>query len=179
VRVDLASRRGFRVAAFAPILVLGACSLHVSKHGVSGSILGHSFAAKSGTLPTGFPTTVPQPDGARVLGGAGATNRWDAAFAVTGSVAAGAASYEAKFRSAGYAVTDVHPGLSPVTGSTAAASATTVTATGASFTATGQGWKVEALLGSATGSTDGQLRSREYAVNITVVPSATIASSSP
>ena len=97
-------------------LTLSACSLHVSSHGVSGNVFGHSFSAAKGALPSGFPSGVPVPDHSRVLGGGGTENNWDAAFAVTGSIAAGAAAYQAKFESAGYTISDVRSGTTPVTG---------------------------------------------------------------
>jgi len=163
------------LVATAAAVTLSACSLHISKHGVSGSILGHSFAGSSGALPSGFPTNVPVPDGARVLGGAGTGNRWDAAFAGTGSVATGTAAYEAKFRSAGYTLSNIQSGSTSVTATTAAgATSSSITLSGASFTATGSGWTVEVLSGSTTSSTGGALRPGEYAVNITVVPAGSV-----
>jgi hypothetical protein len=166
--------------ALAAALSLSACSLHISKNGVSGNILGHSFAGSRGALPTGFPSNVPVPDGARVLGGAGTQNRWDAAFAVTGSVATGAAAYESKFRSAGYTLTNIQTGTTSVTATTAAgATSSTVTLSGVSFTATGSGWTVEVLSGSTSSSTGGALRAGEYGVNITVVPAGSVPVSAP
>ena len=160
-------------------LALSACSLHLSKNGISGNVLGHSFSGSSGALPTGFPSNVPVPDGSRVLGGAGTSNRWDAAFAVTGAVTTGTAAYESKFRSAGYTLTNVESGSTQVTATTSAGStSTTVTLTGASFTATGSGWTVEVLSGSASSSI-GTLRSGEFAVNITVVPEGSVPTSAP
>ncbi len=161
-------------------LSLSACSLHISKNGVSGNILGHSFAGSRGALPTGFPSNVPVPDSSRVLGGAGTQNRWDAAFAVTGSVATGSTAYESKFRSAGYTVTNIQSGVTSVTATTSAgATSSTVTLSGSSFTATGSGWTVEVLSGSTTSPTGGTLRTGEYAVNITVVPVGSVPTSAP
>ena len=162
-------------------LALSSCSLRVSKNGISGNVLGHSFSGARGALPTGFPTNVPVPDGSRVLGGAGTSNRWDAAFAATGSVTSGLAAYEAKFRSGGYTVTNVQSGSTQVTATTGAGAngtATTVTLTGGTFTATGSGWTVEVESGT-TSSSGGTLRSGEYAVNVIVVPQGSIPTSAP
>lgn len=110
-----------RLPRWCPALVaiglsLSACGLHVSKHGVSGNIFGHRFSAASGQLPAGFPSGVPVPDASRVLGGGGADDRWDVAFAVTGSTAAGTSAYQAKFQSAGFTLSNVQAGSTPVTG---------------------------------------------------------------
>jgi hypothetical protein len=161
-------------------LLLSACGLHISKHGVSGNILGHSFSAARGSLPGGFPGGVPVPQGARVLGGGGSNGRWDVAFAATGSATAGATAYEDKFRSAGYTITDAQTGsapLNPTTGSTGTVTSTTVTVTGSVFTATDPSWTVEVEAGSSTSPTVGSLKAGEYAINVTVVPTSSVTSS--
>ncbi len=66
-------RRAVGVAAVGLALTLAGCGLHVSKNGVSGNILGHSFSASKGSLPAGFPSAIPSPDASRVLGGGGGT----------------------------------------------------------------------------------------------------------
>ncbi len=160
-------------------LTLSACSLHVSSHGVSGNVFGHSFSAAKGALPSGFPSSVPVPDDSRVLGGGGTENNWDAAFAVTGSITAGTAAYQAKFESAGYTISNVRSGTAPVTGAASSATSTTVTLTGSVFTAKNAQWAVEAASGTSSTIKGSPLRSGEFAVNITVVPiSETTTSSS-
>ena len=100
-------------------LVLSACSLHVSKHGISGNVFGHSFSGASGQLPTGFPSDVPVPDHSRVLVGGGTDNDWDVGFAVTGSLSSGTTAYQDKLQSAGYAISNVETGSTTVTSNTA------------------------------------------------------------
>ncbi len=158
-------------------LSLSACGLHVSKHGVSGNILGHNFSAASGSLPAGFPSAIPVPDHSRVLGGGGASGRWDVAFAATGNVSSGASAYQAKFRSAGYTVTNVETGSTGVTETTAASgsnTSTTVTVAGSVFTATSPQWTVEVESGSTTAPSTGTLKAGEYAINITAVPTSSL-----
>jgi len=171
-----------------PLLVLSAvtgsvltgCGLHVTKNGVSGDILGHSFSADRGALPAGFPSDVPTPDHARVLGGGGTDNRWDAAFALNGGVTSGTEAYEDKFRSAGFIITNAEIGTVPTPSSTAAATgstSTTVTVEGSVFTASTSQWTVAVVGGSTTAPTTGTLKPGEFAVNITVVPTSSIATS--
>jgi hypothetical protein len=160
--------------------VLSGCGLHVSKNGVNGNILGHNFSAAKGTLPAGFPRDVPVPDSSRVLAGGGASNNWDVAFAATGSLASGTTGYESKFRSAGYTVTNVQTGLAPPTGSTgpgAGSTSTTVTLTGSVFTAKDAQWTVQVVTGSSSSTKGSDLRPGEFAINITVVPTSSITSS--
>ena len=149
-------------------LALSACGLHVSKHGVSGNILGHSFSASSGQLPTGFPSSVPVPDNSRVLGGAGSDNRWDVAFAVTGSLTQGTTAYQDKLRSAGYTISNVETGSTTVTSNPAAQQSTNLA--GSVFTATDAQWTVEVTSGTTSSSKTGVLKAGEFAINITVVP---------
>ena len=92
-------------------LTLSACGLHVSSHGVRGNVFGYSFSASSGQLPSGFPSNVPVPDDSRVLDGGGADNRWDVAFAVTGSLAPGTTAYRDKLQSAGYTLSNIGVGV--------------------------------------------------------------------
>jgi hypothetical protein len=157
-------------------LALSACGLHVSKHGVSGNIMGHSFSAASGSLPAGFPGGVPVPAGARVLGGGGTNGRWDVSFAATGSATVGASAYQERFRSDGYTITDAQAGSAPIspTGSAGTATSTTVTVTGSVFTARSPSWTVEVEAGSSTSPTIGSLKAGEYAVNVTVVPTSSV-----
>ncbi len=113
------THRVLGIASVGLAIALTACGLHVSKHGLSGNILGHSFSAAKGSLPAGFPSAVPAPDSSRVLGGGGGDNRWDAVFAVTGTITSGTTAYESKLRSAGYTITNYQSGSTPVTGGTA------------------------------------------------------------
>jgi len=118
--------------------------IHISKNGISGNILGHKFSAASHSLPAGFPSEVPLPDNSKVLGGGGVSDSsgtvYDAAFAVSGTVGPATSAYEAKFRSAGYTLSNVHA-PSPIsngsstTGSGSNSTSTTVTVTGGTFTA--------------------------------------------
>jgi hypothetical protein len=153
-------------------ITLSACGLHVSKHGVSGNVFGHHFSAASGQLPAGFPSSVPVPDASRVLGGGGADNRWDVGFAVTGSVTAGTAAYQAKFQSAGFTVSNIHPGSTPDTGASSGSPSTTVTLTGSLFTANDAQWTVEVESGSTSSVANGVLKPGEFAINITVEPAS-------
>ena len=167
------------VALAATGLVFSACGLHVSKHGVSGNVFGHKFSAESGSLPAGFPSDVPQPDNSRVLGGGGADNYWDAAFAATGSQSSGTTAYASKFQAAGYSVTNVQNGSQQTNGTSGTnpnSTSTTVTLTGSVFTAHNAQWTVQVETGTTTSSTAGALRSGEYAINITVVPTSSITS---
>jgi len=161
---------GWLLALMATGLALSACGLHVSKHGVSGNAFGHSFSASSGQLPAGFPTSVPVPDSSRVLGGGGSDNRWDVAFAVTGSLTQGTTGYQAKFQSAGYTLSNIQSGSTPATGPASGSPTTTLTLTGSAFTATDAQWTVEVASGTTSSSKTGVLKAGEFAVNITVVP---------
>jgi hypothetical protein len=160
-------------------LTLSACGLHVSKHGVSGSVFGHNFSAASGQLPTGFPSSVPVPDASRVLGGGGADNKWDVGFAVTGSITSGTTAYQTKFQSAGYTISNIQSGSTPDTGSPSASPSTTLTLSGSVFTAKDAQWTVEVESGSTSSVTNGVLKAGEFAINITVVPASSASSSSP
>jgi len=168
-----------RILALASVgLFLSGCGLHVSKNGVSGNIMGHSFSGAAGALPAGFPSEVPVPDNSRVLAGGGADNRWDAAFAVTGSLASGTTSYEDKFRSMGYTVADVEQGSSPIAGGAGSGSTTTTVAVaGSVFSATSPRWTIQVESGSTTSSTGSGLKPGEFAINATVVPTSTITTS--
>lgn len=161
-------------------LVLTGCSLHVSKHGVSGNIFGHSFSGAKGSLPAGFPSDVPTPDQSRVLAGGGSDNNWDVAFAVTGAVDAGTTAYQSKLQAAGYTIGNVHTGSTQVTGSTGAASTeTTVTVTGSAFEAADAHWRIQVASGNTSSVNRGGLRPGEFGLNITVVPATSTPSSSP
>jgi hypothetical protein len=163
-------------------LALTACGLHISKNGVSGNILGHKFSAAEHQLPAGFPSDIPTPTGATVLGGGGVSDAngsgWDAAFALTGTVAAGSTAYQKQFTDAGYTVTDVQssgptPVTAPTTGSTVAgATSTTVTLDGASFQAANSTWTVQVLLGSSSSAVGSELKAGQFGVNITAVPTS-------
>ncbi len=155
-------------------LVLSGCSLHISRHGVSGNVFGHSFSGARGALPTGFPTSVPVPDSSRVLVGGHVDNDWDAAFGVTGAITSGTTAYESKLQSAGYAITNVHAGTTPVTSPPASnsnAPTTTVTVTGSVFTAANTQWTVQVESASSS-SSGGGLRAGEFAINIMIVPAS-------
>jgi hypothetical protein len=154
-------------------IAVSACSLHVSKHGISGNILGHSFSGAEGALPAGFPNNVPVPDSSRVLAGGGTNNAWDVAFAVTGAVTSGTSGYESKLRSAGYTITNIRSGSTPVTAVTNAAASstsTTITVAGTEFTAADSSWTIQVVSGTTTSSTGGGLKAGEFAINITVIP---------
>jgi hypothetical protein len=152
-----------------------ACSIHISRNGISGEIGGHKFSAALHGLPAGFPTDVPLPDNARVIGGAGTNRGYDAAFAMPGTVAAGAHAYEAKFQAAGYTVTNIgSPSTTDLSGSGQNSTSTTVTLTGASFTAKNANWMVQVEIGSSSSAVSTELKTGEFGVNITVVsPSST------
>jgi hypothetical protein len=167
------------IAGVGLAVLLSACSLHVSKNGVSGNILGHSFSGAKGSLPAGFPSDVPTPDSSRVLAGGGADNNWDVAFAISGTFSAGTMAYESKLRSAGYAISNYQSGTTPVTGSTGAGStATTITASGATFEATDPHWRIQVASGTTSSANGSGLRAGEFALNITVLPASTTTPSS-
>jgi hypothetical protein len=170
-----AARRGaghWLPALVAVGLTLSACSLHISKHGLSGNALGHSFSAASGQLPAGFPSSVPQPDNSRVLGGGGSDNRWEAAFAVTGSLTPGTTAYQDKFQSAGYTLSNIQSGSTPATGTPSGSPTTTLTLSGSVFTAKDAQWTVEVASGTTSSSNTGVLKAGEFAISVTVVPAA-------
>ena len=152
-----------------------ACGLHVSKHGVSGDLFGHHFSASSGQLPAGFPSSVPVPDASRVLGGGGADDKWDVGFAVTGSIAAGTSAYQAKLRSSGYTLSAIRSGSTQDTEAPSGSSSTTITLTGSVFTATDTQWTVQVESGTTSSVTNGVLKAGEFAINITVVPTSSVA----
>jgi hypothetical protein len=159
------------------VLVLSGCSLHVTKHGVSGNAFGHNFSGATGELPAGFPTNVPLPDHSRVLIGGGTNNKWDVAFAVTGSQASETSAYQAKVQSAGYTISNVQTGSPPIaSGPGANSSPTTVSAAGSAFTAKNAQWTME-VVSAATSSQGTGLKPGEFAINITVVPASLTTSS--
>jgi hypothetical protein len=169
--------RHWLLALASGVLVLSGCSLHVTKHGVSGNAFGHSFSGATGALPAGFPSNVPVPDHSRVLAGAGTNNAWDVAFAVTGSEASGTSAYQAKVQSAGYAISNVQTGSSPNAGGTGAnSSPTTVSAAGSVFTAKNAQWTMQ-VVSAATSSQGTGLKPGEFAINITVVAASSTTSS--
>jgi hypothetical protein len=159
-------------------VALSACSLHVSRHGISGNILGHSFSGAEGVLPAGFPNNVPVPDHSRVLAGGGTNNAWDVAFAVTGPVTSGTSGYESKLGAAGYTITNIRSGSTPVTAVTdpgSGSTSTTITVAGTEFTAADSSWTIQVASGTTTSPTGGGLKAGEFAINITVIahPSGT------
>ncbi len=170
------ARRGRRWALLVVSggLALSACGLHVSKHGISGDVFGHHFSAATGQLPAGFPSSVPVPDASRVLGGASEDGKWDVGFAVTGSITAGTAAYQAKFQSAGYTLSDIRSGSTPDTVQPSGSSSTTITLTGSLFTATDAQWTVQVESGATSAVTNGVLKAGEFAINITVVPTSSV-----
>lgn len=154
-------------------VILSGCGLHVTKHGVSGNAFGHNFSGATGALPTGFPSNVPLPDHSRVLVGGGTNNDWNVTFAVTGSVTDGTNAYQAKVQAAGYGISNVQSGSSPVPAGTGSSSTgTTVTATGSIFTAKNAQWAMQVVAGSTTASTTSGLKPGEFAINITLVPAS-------
>ncbi len=167
--------RGAAAVLAVAAAVLAACSLHVTNHGISGNILGHSFSGATGALPTGFPSDVPVPDNSRVLAGGGAQNNWDVAFAVKGTVSAGTAAYQSKLRSAGYTVSNVQSGSAdtPTSAASGAKSTqTTITVSGSTFTAKDAKWTVQVASGTTSANTNGEIKPGEFALNITVVPTS-------
>lgn len=152
-------------------ILVSACGIHISKNGISGDIAGHHFSAALHGLPSGFPTDVPLPDSARVIGGAGTNGGYDAIFAVPGTVSTGAQAYEAKFQSAGFTVSNISsPATTELSGSAQNATSTTMTLTAASFTAQNGAWTVQVEIGSSSSAVSTDLRAGEFGVNITVVP---------
>ncbi len=160
------------VACLATVaLSLAACGIHVTKNGISGNILGHSFSGSRGSLPAGWPSSITMPDNYRVIAAGGTDNRWDAVLGVTGSFSSGTAAYQSKLQSAGYTISNVQTGSLP-TGSSGAGSSTgsTVNATSSVFTAKNAQWTLEVITGTTSASTDGDLKPGEFAVNITAAP---------
>jgi hypothetical protein len=155
-------------------IMVSACSLHVSKHGISGNVFGHKFSGASGQLPSGFPSNVPVPDNSRVLIGGGTDNDWDVSFAVTGTLSSGTTAYQSKFQSAGYTISNVETGSTTVTSNTALGQNTNVA--GSVFTAKNSQWTVEVASGTTSSAKNGPLKAGEFAINITVVP---VTSTSP
>jgi hypothetical protein len=164
------------LAVLAIVVVASGCGLHVSKNGVSGEVFGHSFSAAKGQLPAGFPKSVPQPAASRVLGGGGADGRFDVAYAVTGTISAGTAAYQATLQSAGFAISNIETGSTevtqpPATGSTSGGStSTTLTLTGSTFMAKDAQWTVQVESGTSSSVKGTGLKSGEFAINATVVP---------
>jgi len=162
-------------------LALAACSLHISKNGVSGNILGHKFSAAEHALPQGFPSDVPLPDNSRVLGGGGTSVKngegWDALFAVTGSGSSVMSAYQSKLKGAGYTITDVQnpQTFSTPTSSGGGGTSTTQTVNVGSFTATNSQWTIKVLVGTTSG-TGGELKPGEVGLNITLVPTSDVTS---
>ncbi len=168
------------IAAVGLAIALTGCGLHVSKNGVSGNILGHSFSASKGSLPAGFPSAVPVPDGSRVLGGGGADNHWDAAFAVTGVITSGTMAYESKLRAAGFTITNYQAGSTPVTSATGSGStSTTVTLSGATFQAGDPQWTVQVVSGNTSSIQGTGLKTGEFAIDLIVVPASSTTTSAP
>jgi hypothetical protein len=158
---------GVGVAVFA--LALSACSLHVTKNGVSGNILGNKFSAGK-SLPAGFPSVVPTPADAQVLFGAGGSNSHGAVYTVefgvtSASIVTVFSTYEAQFRAAGFTV-NVTSAPSSATTTSSAAGGTSVSISGA-FTATGSGFQV-AVSALDSSSVSGQLKAGEIPINVVV-----------
>ncbi len=170
--------RRWSLVLVATALALSACSLHISKNGVSGNVFGHHFSAAKGALPSGFPSSVSVPDSSRVLYGGGTDNNWDVGFAVTGSITSGTSAYQSKMQAAGYTISNVQSGTTPVTGTPSSGPSTTVTLTGSTFTAKNSQWTVEVVSGT-TSSKGGPLKAGEFAINITVLPASETTTSSP
>jgi hypothetical protein len=154
------------------MFVLSGCGLNVSKNGVSGEVFGHSFSAAKGQLPDGFPKAVPPAAHSRVLGGGGADNRFDVAYAVTGTAAAGTADYQSTLQSAGFAISNVETGSTQVTepASSGTSTSTTLTLTGSTFTAKSAQWTVEVESGTSSSVKGTGLKPGEFAINVTVEP---------
>ena len=79
--------------------------------------------------------------------------------------------------SAGFTVTNAETGAAPTTPSVPASggsTSTTVTVEGSVFTASDATWTVEVVGGSTTAPTTGALKPGEFAVNITVVPTSSL-----
>jgi hypothetical protein len=145
-------------AALAAGLAISACS---SGSSVSGTSNGTNYSAAAGKLPAGFPSDIPTPSNSRVLGGGGVGSNWNVAFALTGSVNDGFNSYQDKFRSEGYTVTDSSSGTG------------TGGATGATFTANNSKWTVHVAGGSSPSSASGgSLKSGEFPLNVTATPAS-------
>ena len=161
------------ISLVATVLMLSSCSLHISKHGISGTAFGHSFSGASGQLPAGFPSDVPVPDQSRVLVGGGTDNNWDVGFAVTGSLASGTTAYQGKLQSAGYTISNVETGSTTVTSNTAVPQNTNLA--GSVFTAKNAQWTVQVESGSTSSTKGSPLKSGEFAINITVVPASSTA----
>ena len=174
-----AAEGALRILAFGGLgLALGGCAVHISKNGISGNILGHSFSGATGALPAGFPSDIPVPDRARVLAGGGTNGRWDAAFAVAGLASAGTGSYEAKLRVAGYTLSNIETGSAPLTAAGTGSTSTTVTVSGTVFVAHDSQWTLDVASGSTTSPTEGGLKPGEFAINVTAVPTSSITTSS-
>ena len=105
-----------------------------------------------------------------MLGGGGSDNRWDVAFAVTGSLTQGTTAYQDKFQSAGYTLSNIQSGSTPATGTPSGSPTTTLTLTGSVFTAKDAQWTVQVASGTTSSPTTGVLKAGEFAVNITVLP---------
>ncbi len=169
------------VAVVACTLGLSACSLHISKKGFSGDILGHKISGAEGQLPAGFPSDIPTPIGARVLGGGGGsgnnTQAWDAAFAVSTGVAAAQTNYLNQLKAGGYTISNVQ---APKTGSTGSlttsagsgATSTTITGTAGTFTATNPTWTINVITGKTSSGIGQALKPGETGINITAIPTA-------
>jgi hypothetical protein len=156
-------------------LLVSACSIHVTKNGISGNIAGHKFAASAHSLPAGFPTDVPLPSRSRVIGGAGFSDSrgsgYDAVFAVRGTVTTGLKDYESEFRAAGYKITESSMAPPPATTGTNSPS-TTLTVTGGAFQAANSNWNVVVLAGSRSTAASSKVRNGEFGLNLTVTPPA-------
>jgi hypothetical protein len=183
--VEQSTRRRGAMAAglLAGALVLTGCGIHLSKHGISGNIMGHHFSAEQGALPTGFPSDVPVPADSRVLGGGGAGDSngsgYEVGFAVTAPVDQAFASYQQTFKNAGYTISNVQAPeavttptapAGPASGSSV--TSTTVTLTGGVFTARNKSWNVEVVVGKSSEAFGGVLKAGETGISITVASSS-------
>ena len=97
-------------------------------------------------------------------------------FAVTGSITAGTAAYQAKLQSAGYTLSNVRSGSTTVT---VRRGRQQTTLAGSLFTAKDAQWTVEVASGSTSSVTGGVLKAGEFAINITVVPASSTARRPP
>jgi hypothetical protein len=178
-RRALVRRTATLVTVAACALTLSACSLHIGKKGFSGDILGHKISGAEGQLPAGFPSDIPTPTGARVLGGGGGsdnnTQAWDAAFAVTTGVAAAQTAYLNQLKAGGYTISNLQAPETGSTGSltTAAGSgstSTTITGTAGTFTATNPTWTINVITGKTSSGIGEALKPGETGINITATP---------
>jgi hypothetical protein len=160
-------------------LAFAGCSIHISKNGISGNVLGHKFSAEKGVLPAGFPSEVPSPSNSTVVYGADLDNNFNVGFGVTGSLNSGTQEYESKLSSAGFKISNVQTASTVASsGSGSGETGTTQTLNGDAFTATGSTYTVEVLSGTDTTLTKGLLKAGQFGIDITVVPNSEVSTTS-